>query len=196
MPEPKVFRHFIEQYTVLEAADWQVIEARMERKCFARNQVILEEGQICRHFYFLEEGMVRFYTNHDGVELTKSFVIPPYCFTSRASFRKQEACQEGIQALDQTVVWQISHDDYRKLESLLAWNVFMRKLLNEIQEYSDVRNLEQLTMTAEMRYLKILNSYPEALIRKIPLKHLSTYLGIAPQSLSRIRKKFQKSGAD
>ena len=140
--------------------------------------------------------MVRFFTNNDGTELTRSFVIPPYCFTSRASFRKAEAAEEGIQALDHTVVWRITREDYTRLEAMLSWNVFMRKLLNEIQEYSDVRNLEQLSMTAENRYLKILNSYPEALIRKIPLKHLSSYLGIAPQSLSRIRKKFQKSDMD
>lgn len=196
MPDTRVFRHFIDRYTVLEAADWQVIEPLLERRTFAKHQLILEEGHICRHFYFLEEGMVRFFTNNDGTELTRSFVIPPYCFTSRASFRKAEAAQEGIEALDYTVVWQISRENYYQLEAMLSWNVFMRKLLNEIQEYSDVRNLEQLSMTAEDRYLKILNSYPEALMRKIPLKHLSSYLGIAPQSLSRIRKKFQKSDMD
>jgi len=191
-----LFRQFIEKYTLLESADWQVIEPLLEKKTFAKHQLILEEGRICRYFYFLEEGMVRFFTNHDGTELTRSFVIPPYGFTPRASFRKAEAAEEGIQVLDHTVVWQISRENYTRLEAMLSWNVFMRKLLNEIQEYSDMRNLEQLTMTAEMRYLRILNSYPEALIRKIPLKHLSAYLGIAPQSLSRIRKKFQKSGPD
>jgi CRP/FNR family transcriptional regulator, anaerobic regulatory protein len=187
------FREFIQRYTPISDADWAAIEPLFHRKEFAKNERILLEGSVCRHFYFLESGLVRFFNTVDGTELTRTFTIAPYCFTSKTSFRKQEASHEGIEALEKTVVWQVAFRDYKKLEAVHAWNIFMRKLLNEIQEFSESFYLDIRTLTAEERYQKILEEYPTELVQKIPLKHLSTFLGVAPQSLSRIRKKIQKN---
>ncbi len=186
-------RQFIENYSKLSDWEWQTIEELFHEKEFEKNELILEEGKICRHFYFLEKGLIRFYNNIDGNDLTKTFTIAPYCFTSKISFRKQTVSNESIQALEKTKVWQITYDDYKKLETLNSWNLFVRRLLNEIQEFSETFYLDIRTMTAEERYKKILAEYPEELIQKIPLKHLSSFLGIAPQSLSRIRKKNQNN---
>jgi len=183
------FRAFIETYIKLTDTEWHSIEPLFERREYKKNETILEEGKVCRNFYFLESGLIRFFYIVDGDDITKTFTIAPYCFTSKNSFRKQVAANECIQALDKTVVWQISFEQYKKLEALNSWNIFIRKLLNEIQEFSDKLFLETKTMTAEERYIKILAEYPRELVEKIPLKHLSTFLGVAPQSLSRIRKK-------
>ena len=182
-------KEFIEKYIKLNDSDWELITRLFEKKEYKKNEIILEEGKICRHFYFLESGLIRFYYNVDGNDITKTFTIAPYCFTSKISFRKQEPSNEGIQALEKSVVWQISYSQYKKLEELNTWNIFIRKVLNEIQEFSESFYLEARTMTAEARYKKLLEGYPADLIQKIPLRHLSSFLGIAPQSLSRIRKK-------
>jgi CRP/FNR family transcriptional regulator, anaerobic regulatory protein len=184
-------REFIENYSKLTELEWHSIEQLFENRVFNKNEMILEEGKVCRYFYFLESGLIRFYYNIDGNDITKTFTIAPYCFTSKISFRKQTPSLEGIQALEKTEVWQITYNDYRKLEGLNSWNIFIRKLLNEIQEFSESFYLEIRTMTAEDRYKKLLVEYPNELLQKIPLKHLSSFLGIAPQSLSRIRKKIQ-----
>ncbi len=184
-------RQFIEGYVKLTDTDWQLIEDLFQRKEFKKNELILEDGKVCKHFYYLESGLIRFFYNVDGDDITKTFTIAPYCFTSKTSFRKQSASNEGIQALEQTTVWQVSYANYKKLETLNAWNIFIRKLLNEVQEFSDSLHLEMKTMTAEDRYIKITQTYPDEIIGKIPLKHLSTFLGVAPQSLSRIRKRLQ-----
>lgn len=187
------FREFIENYSKLSDSEWNTIEQFLERREFFKNEAILKENNVCRYFCYLECGLVRFYNNIDGKDITKTFTIAPYCFTSKISFRKQIASIEGIQAIDNCVVWRISFDNYKKLEALNSWNLFIRKLLNEIQEFSETFYLEIRTLTAEERYKRILNKYPVELIEKIPLKHLSSFLGIAPQSLSRIRKKQKPS---
>lgn len=187
-------REFIERYSKITDADWERVSQLFEVRIFGKNEIILEEGKICRHFFFLEHGTIRFYSNVDGNDFTKTFTIAPYFFTSRTSFRKQEPSKEGIQALEETIVWQTSYHQYKQLEGINSWNIFIRKLLNEIQEFSESFYLESRTMTAEARYKKLLKTYPETLLQKIPLKHLSSFLGIAPQSLSRIRKKTQISG--
>lgn len=186
-------REFIEKYSELNDEEWNSIEQLFEIKEFDRNELILEEGKICRYFYYLESGLIRFYGNINGEDFTKTFTIAPYCFTSKISFRKQEASSEGIQALERTKVWRISFANYKKLEAFNSWNIFIRKLLNEIQEFGETFYLDIRTMTAEARYKKILEEYPEELLQKIPLKHLSSFLGVAPQSLSRIRKKINEN---
>lgn len=182
------FRNFIEKYSLLNDSEWNTIDELCERVVFQKNDIVLEIGKTCKYFYFLETGLVRFYNYYDGDDITKTFAVAPYCFTSKISFRKQTPSDEGIQALDETVVWTISYDSYKKLEAFNFWNIFIRKLLNEIQEFSEDFYFEIRTMTAEERYKRILKDYPEEIIDKIPLKHLSSFLGIAPQSLSRIRK--------
>jgi CRP-like cAMP-binding protein len=186
-------REFLENYSKLTDSEWYTIVQLFEKKEFRKNEIILEIGKICRYFYFLEKGLIRFYNSIDGDDITKTFTIAPYCFTSRISFRKQTVSDEGIQALQKTIVWQISFERFKRLEEINAWNIFIRKLVNEIQEFSESFYLEIRTMTAEDRYIKILAEYPNELIQKIPLKHLSSFLGIAPQSLSRIRKKFKET---
>ncbi|MCF8360982.1 MAG: hypothetical protein K9G70_00015 [Prolixibacteraceae bacterium] len=117
------------------------------------------------------------------------FCVSPYCFTSKVSFRNQTPAPESIQALDDCTLWKITYDQYKKLEKINSWNIFMRKLLNEIQEFVENRLLESKVFTAEKNYENLLKRYPAGLIQKIPLKHLASFLGVAPQSLSRIRNK-------
>jgi CRP-like cAMP-binding protein len=182
------FRRFIEIYTQLPDDELKVIEQAFERKEFAKNEMILTEGCICRHFYFLEEGLIRFFITHDGDDITKFFTTSPYCFTSKDSFRNHVPALENIQALTKVVVWQTTFNQANELLSLKSWNTFTRKFVHEVQTHTEQLVWEMKTETVEARYKKLCETYPE-LIKKIPLKHLSTFLGIAPQSLSRIRKK-------
>ncbi len=181
-------RKFIERYTELSDADWKIIQLAFEKRVFEKNEIILAEGSVCKYFYFLEEGLVRYYINKDGDDITKFFTAAQYCFTSKISFTTQKPAKESIQALDKTIVWQTSLIDANKLLELKSWSTFTRKFLHDVQNQVEEMLLEATTETAEHRYEKLLERYPE-IINKIPLRHLSTFLGIAPQSMSRIRKK-------
>ncbi|MBN1767066.1 MAG: Crp/Fnr family transcriptional regulator [Prolixibacteraceae bacterium] len=183
------FRKYIHTYHYIPDGDWCLIEKEFEQVRFRKNEMILEEGAICRFFYFFEKGLVRFCCNVDGEDVTKMFCVAPYCFTSKVSFRNQTPAHESIQALDDCILWQITYDQYKKLEQINSWNIFMRKLLNEIQEFVENRLLESKVFTAEKNYENLLKRYPASLIHKIPLKYLASFLGVAPQSLSRIRNK-------
>jgi len=184
------FRQFIETYAPLTDADWQLIEQAFERKEFAKNELILTEGTICRYFYFLEEGLVRYFICRDGNDITKFFTAAPYCFTSKNSFRNRKPADESIEALQKIVAWQTTLAQANELLELKSWSTFTRKFVHEVQNYTEELMMEIKTETAEQRYRKLLKKHPD-LIQKIPLKHLSTFLGIAPQSLSRIRNKQQ-----
>lgn len=180
----------MEKYTPVPYAEWEFIERAFERKVFSKNEFILEEGKICRYFYFMEEGLIRFSLLVNGNDITKFFTVAPYCFTAKDSFRNQKPSGESIQALKKTVVWQTTLSRANELLELKSWNEFTRRFVHEVQSHTEELMMEAKTETAENRYYQLLDKYPE-IIQQIPLKHLSTFLGIAPQSLSRIRKKHE-----
>ncbi len=181
------FKELLNQYINLSDDDWDTIKKDFQRQEFQKDEIILEEGKVCRYFYFFETGMIRFFCNIDGKDITKNFGTAPYCFTSKISFRNQTPARESIQALEETIVWRITYEQYKKLEKIDAWNKFMHKLINEVQEYVENRLLESKIYTAEKNYENLMERYSADLMQKIPLKHLASFLGVAPQSLSRIR---------
>jgi CRP-like cAMP-binding protein len=187
------FKSFIEHYTELAASDWEKISTLVKSRQIAKGAILLEEGKICRHLYFLEKGLLRYYLMKDGNDITKFFTDAPYTFTSQVSFTAQLPAKESIEALEDCILCEMTLESANMLLELKSWNTFIRKLVQEVQFYTESILSEIQTETAETRYIKMLTKNPE-LIRRISVKHLASYFGIAPQSLSRIRKKILTPG--
>lgn len=125
----------------------------------------------------------------DGRDYTLDFFFDHDFVTSFTSFLTRKPSLVSIQALEDCETWKISHqyiyEQYRKHHSserlgrLIAEAQFMKRSSKE---------MELLSLTAEQRYKNLFIKNP-ALVSKISVKHLSSYLGIHPESLSRIRNK-------
>ena len=150
--------------------------------------MLLQEGKICRHLYFLEKGLLRYYFDKEGLEITKYFTTAPYMFTPQTSFSQTIPATESIQAIENSIVWMMKREDAYRLLEIPSWSEFIRKLIQQVQIYTEEILRDLQTETAENRYRSMLINEPE-MVQRIPLKYLASYLGIAPQSLSRIRKK-------
>ncbi|MEO0728251.1 MAG: Crp/Fnr family transcriptional regulator [Bacteroidota bacterium] len=184
------FRTYINQYAALSQSDWEQIAACLTERSYSKGAILLEEGKICRKLYFLESGLMHYYVNRDGREVTKYFTEPPYCFTSQRSLTKDLPAGESIQAITDSRVWEMSKSDaFRLLDELPSWNTFVRTLIQEVQYYTEVILEDLQNKTAEERYAEMITER-NTLLEQVPLKYLASYLGIAPQSLSRIRKRF------
>lgn len=182
-------RDFITRFTPLRPQDWEVIVPFWEPMFVAKGEHLLQPGQVCRDLYFLEDGLVRFYYVHEGEERTRYFLQEHYVFTEQNSFRQEKPSTEGIMALTSARIWRMRRADSYTLLDVPAWSTFVRELLQELQALTEAQMTEILTQTAEQRYRRMVDEEP-ALLRAVPLQHLASYLNIAPQSLSRIRKKF------
>ncbi|MEM6894900.1 MAG: Crp/Fnr family transcriptional regulator [Bacteroidota bacterium] len=185
------FRTFIENYVFLPEQDWTEIASHLDAQQIKKGDFILREGQICNHVYFLEEGLLRFAILKHGEYATKFFTVAPYAFTSQYSFANRLPSRESIEALEPSILWKISYEQSELLFKLESWNTFVRKLIQEVQFFTELILEEAQSETAEKRYIKLLEYRPE-LVQRVPLKHLASYLGVTPQSLSRIRTKIQK----
>ncbi|RNC87857.1 MAG: Crp/Fnr family transcriptional regulator [Winogradskyella sp.] len=183
------FRKYILNYNTLNEDEWQLIEKCLSRKHYKKGDVILESGKICRKLYFLEEGFLKFYVFRDGEKVSKFFTEAPYCFTSQRSFTTDTPTNDNIEALQDSVVWEMSKEKAFQLLELPHWSEFVRKLIQEVQFYTEQILEEAQNNTAEERYKKLVEE-KSSILENAPLKDIASYLGIAPQSLSRIRKKY------
>lgn len=182
------FQQFINRYVSLKPSEWLQIEEKISMSHIEKGELLLREGQICRYLYFLEKGLLRYYIQKDGIDITKFFTDAPYAFTSQLSFIKRVASSENIEAIEDSIIWSISLEVANELLSLPAWSEFIRKLILEVQAYIEEILTDTQTKTAQDRYLVLLHKNP-LFIQRIPQKYIASYLGIEPQSLSRIRKK-------
>ena len=189
----KELKKFIEKYTIISENDWNIMGKVFTQKKFAKNEIILQEGKVCRYFCFLESGLLRYFYNVDGNEVVKTFTFPPFCFTSEASFINQRPSIENIQAIENSTVWLINYEQYKELEKLESWNKFINALLNEIDQFLKLMIIHLKIFTPEQRYLWLIQNYPQSILQQIPQKDMASFCGIAPQSLCRIKNKLRKN---
>lgn len=187
-----VLKKYLNKYTSLSNSDWDIIKQAFIRKEVKKNELILEEGKICRHFYFLEEGLLRFFYNDDGKDVVKTFTFPPYCFTSESSFLNQRPSIENIQAITNSIVWHISYEKYKELEKQAFWEVFTKHLLSEFDEYLKTMIIHLKNQSPRQRYFWLTENLPQSLLQCISQKDLASFLGITPQSLCRIKNNLHK----
>ncbi len=183
------FRKFILNYSALSEQEWEQVEARLILKQYKKGKALLKEGQICNKLYFLEEGFLRFYIYNNKKSVTKFFTEAPYCFTSQRSFSNYIPSKENIEVLENSTIWEMNKSDAFDLLAIPKWSEFIRKLIQEVQFYTEQILEEAQNSTAEERYVKMIEEN-SSIIAKASSKHIASYLGIAPQSLSRIRKKY------
>ena len=188
------FQAFIAQKVFLTHHEWQKTAQSLEIKSLTANSLLLREGDICRHLYFANQGLLRFFVvNADGRDTTKFFTPEHQLFTSQQSFSTQSPARENIEALEDTELLTISYPALQALyEDIPKWHKLIRRVLQEVNVMTERIYMESITITAEERYRRLLQDEPEIALRA-PLKHIASYLGVTPESLSRIRKKLSQA---
>jgi len=154
-----------------------------------KRQFLLQEGDICRHIAFVNSGCLRAYTvDHKGEEHIIQFAIEDWWISDLNSYLTGSPATYNIDALQDSEVLLLEKSARDKLlEAVPAIERFFR-LLQEANYIATHRRINNsLSASAEERYLQFIKTYP-ALVEQVPQGHIASYLGITPQSLSRIRK--------
>ena len=119
------FRAFITLYSTVTDEDWETIQPCVTYKIVQQNRILLQEGSICKHLYFLEIGSIRYFTIEGDTDNTIHSLQPPSLFTAAQSFVNQIPSEYGIQALDESYVWMMTREDAYDLTKLSSWNEFL-----------------------------------------------------------------------
>lgn len=158
-----------------------------------KDEFLLRENEHCKHTFFVEGGLLRQYSIDDkGKEHTISFAPKNWFVTDRESVYFNEASVYYIQALEDSEVVLIDEDFFLKLsKEFPSFTDFNNRLLhNHIRHLQNRINM-LLSASAEQRYLEFVAMYPDILLR-VPQTMIASYLGITPESLSRVRKELAR----
>ena len=157
-----------------------------------RGEYISKEGEVCTRIYLVREGILRSYFNMDGKELTTFFNMEGTVATALRSFLKEVSAHENIQALLDCELFYIEKKDLNHLyEKVPKWNKIARLILENVYVKMEERSISLQYDTAKERYLNFLVEFPNV-VNRIPLQYVASFLGITPETLSRIRKSFLK----
>lgn len=158
-----------------------------------RNSILEEQDKIPNYLYFINSGFMRlFYYDNNGEEQTTYLCSQTGFITSFSSFINQTKATENVECVTDCELLKISQFDAKQLveKSELFKNFFLFMFEKSISQATQRAN-DLAMLNAEQRYQKMMDEQPY-FIQNIPLQYIASFLGIKPQSLSRIRKVFIK----
>lgn len=181
-------REYYEQIIKLQESEWEFIAGYFRRKMYSKNEIITQQGDTENYLSFIESGLVRFYIPDDEHGYTFNFSFEKEFTCAYDSFLTQTPSEYEMQALTETVVWQVSYDDLQKIYNQTNVGNHLGRFASEkLFLAKSKRELSLLKLTAKERYLRLFSEQPE-LLQRVPLKYIASYIGITPQALSRIRR--------
>ncbi|MFH0841717.1 MAG: Crp/Fnr family transcriptional regulator [Bacteroidota bacterium] len=158
-------------------------------KRYSKGDYLFRQGDVCRHLFYINKGLVRiYYYSSKGKEITLWFSSEDTLITAIDSFYNHKPTRDNCEALEDLVVYSISHS---QLEALLtdkkgAQTAFyiMYEVTRKMADLIDSIRFQ----SAEERYISLLNYYP-AILQRVSLGQIASFLGITQETLSRIRGK-------
>jgi CRP-like cAMP-binding protein len=167
----------------------EVIRSLFKEKIYKKGELFLADGQICKHVGFIARGVMRYYINHDGEEKTYAFSQENQYVSNYESFLPQRPSSKIIQALEDSHVFLISYSDLQILYAKVREGERYGRIAVEAVFLQMLRDINSFyTETPEVRYEGFLKHHPD-LQQRISQYHIASFVGVKPQSLSRIRKR-------
>jgi CRP/FNR family transcriptional regulator, anaerobic regulatory protein len=157
-----------------------------------KNYILLEQGAIANHIYFLAEGIVRSFCFVEGKEVTQWFGLEDHFCVAHISFATRNPSQETLVLVTDCKLLSICYQDLQDLfQKDTIWIDVNRHLLTHYHNALLARVLAFQTQSTMERYVDFLTEHP-TLEDKINLGHLASYLGMTPETLSRLRARHRR----
>ena len=170
------------------AAELSLFESKLSLLSLRKNDFILKEGTICQAFYFILDGSCTHYlVSPDGTDNMINLYVKNNWFTDHKSITSQKPAATFIQAFENCELAAITIHSFHDLIQQSPAFFKTGRLLFDTVPHSDIAVSFQ---SPEEKYLDLLDKRPE-LIQKFPLKYLASYLRMAPETLSRIRRRIR-----
>ncbi len=167
----------------------QAIRANTSIRSYEKGTVLLEQGQIAQECYFVLEGCVRQYHIEEGTEKTTFFYTEEQWVDSFESNINQVPSQHYFSCVEDSIlVLGNQNKGDELLEQFPKFEKIYRKILEKDLSEQQQMMASYITDSPEQRYLKLLQNRP-SLIQRVPQYQLASYLGVQPESLSRIKKR-------
>lgn len=189
----ELLRKNISRHVSLSPREYETVESLFTARKYRKKQFILQEGDICRHETFIIKGCTRTYeTSSEGQEHILQFAIEEWWAGNLYSFLTETPSAYHIDCIEDCEVLQITRNNLDILyDKVPAMERFFRIIIQNAFISLQNRVLTSLGKSGKQRYEDFLARYP-MIGQRVPNHQIASYLGLTPQSLSRIRSRYSK----
>jgi CRP-like cAMP-binding protein len=183
----------IAKHITLDEKEAACFTALLSYREVKKKEGLLKEGDRCKFINYVHNGVLRaYYPDRKGDENSIMFAIDDWWVTDIYSFATGNPAVMCIDALENSTIFQLSKDDLERLfGEVPKFERFFRIIMQNSYIREQLRSIQNLSLSAEERYLNFSRKYPD-FMQRIPQKQIASYLGITPEFLSVIRSKLRK----
>jgi CRP-like cAMP-binding protein len=180
---------FLLQLVQIDDPAWHDMQECLQLRSYKKREHFVTEGKMCREIGFATRGSFRYYKTIDGIEITTFFTFDNSWVSAYTSFLNKTPSFVTVEAMEDAEVLILNHEQLQQLYKRHgAIERFGRLMAEYLVTCLDERMHSLLLKTPEERYLKTMKDN-SIYFERVPQHYIASYLGIAPESLSRIRKR-------
>lgn len=161
--------------------------SKTQKRNIQKGETISTIGQICQNLFFLVNGSLRKFSDTESGDITIRFFIENDWVVDYQSFMSQEPAQYSIEALESCSLLSL---DITGIHELVDANPSFFTLGKLLEQGTEIQSQVDFKKTPDERYKNLLNTHPEW-VQRFPLIHIASYLGITPETLSRVRSRIK-----
>lgn len=182
----------IKQYTSLDEQEQDLLLNSVEKRTYHKNETIFTEGRISTDIYFVTKGCVRLFYNVNGNDKTAFFYTEGQFICAGESYTFNVPAIENYQAVEETEIFIFTKEKVEILMSKAPKMEIIARIATENELIKCQRVIASfVTKTAEERYVELLSTQGE-LFQRVPQQYIASFLGISPETLSRIKSRIIK----
>ncbi len=186
-------KSFVEQFGMLTPEEVELVVDGTRIKSFKKGTILLEEGQVSKHCYMVLEGLVREYYLVEGEEKSTAFYTQGDPVNSFSSYNNQTPSKHYWVCAEDCVLTVGDQDLERAMcEIIPRLEAIIRQEVEKLSGKGQDEFAQFITSSPEQRYLHLQETRPE-LLQRVPQHQIASFIGVTPESLSRIRKRLAKT---
>ena len=183
----------ISRIVTLTPQEQALFLSNVETKNYKAKTILLNAGEICKHSYFVNSGLLRSFNINDNiVEHVLQFACEGWWIGDMYSLLSQKPGNLFIEVMEDSEVVLLPKENQEKLYAEIPkLERFFRILTENSLVSNQERLMDNLSLTAEERFEKFCKKYP-TLIQKVPQKQIASYIGVTPEFFSKMKSKLLK----
>lgn len=183
-----VFKKYLSDKVKLTDQDFELIQSVSIIKKLRKKQYLLQEGDVWRFHAFVCSGFVRTYSvDKKGTEHIMNFSPENYWTGDRESLTNETPSTFNIEAIENSEILLIKKADFEQLcKQIPTFNDLVNTILQKSLLVAQNRIHSNISLSAEDKYLNFIQRFP-SITHRVPLHMIASYLGVSPETISRIR---------
>lgn len=185
-----LFLKSIRKLTNISSEEAALFFSFFQERKFKKNTILLREGEVANEAFFVLKGALRqYFSKEDGVEKTCNFTFEAEFFTDIESFSRKSRATTNIITLEPTECLVIKCTDLMEALKQSTAVVDLFKIIVENVATDNLKRIQSmLSLSPENQFKELIQARPQ-ILQRVPQRYIAQYLGLAPESLSRIRKR-------